>query len=361
MAVYDLLTEKLNFDTLAFLPDSRSLRPVFMLLIKYPGFMENNKIKDAYKPHMAYILLSLLLGAGDSEIDIMNFVTQIRNSPLDGCSLLKLLITDPRKEITVDQICDIADLEKSDDLKKFIEATFLEDCNALMTIWEKIRNAGNAGSLEDNLKEKFPKVNALTNRYILLLYVLERHLGAVDFYGESLEDIKDENEKKLDFSRFSNSGRKIKANMESVCGLSENPPEKQHIVPYYWLHGSNSDEQTQGRVSNSPANNIGNITYISRELNHYETGGLGRYWLNLGAADDSLLGGHIISKSAKALYAQMEPNTTISMDKDSDFDKWVKQRQVDIAKAFCTWREDLRKEALKKELSEKIPHARRLI
>ena len=239
----------------------------------------------------------------------------------------------------------------------------MEDCNALVTIWEKIRNAGNAGSLEDNLKEKFPNVNALTNRYILLLYVLERHLGAVDFYGESLENIRDENGKDLDFSRFSNSGRKIKANMESVCGLSENPPEKQHIVPYYWLHnGSEDTEPTKGRKSNDYANNIGNITYISHELNHYETG-LGKYWLNLGAsaADDDMQKGHIISKDAVALYAKMKPNTTISMAKDSDFDKWVKQRQVDIAKAFCTWVEKLRQEALEKALSEKIPHARRLI
>lgn len=367
MAVYDLLTENLHFDTLAFLPDSRSLRPVFMLLIKYPKFMEDNKIKGAYKPHMAYILLSLLLGAGDSEIDIMNFVTQIRNSPLDGCSLLKLLTTVPREKITVDKICEITGLKAEDDkLKQFIEATFLKDCKALMTIWEKIRNAGNAGSLEDNLKEKFPKVNALTNRYILLLYVLERHLGAVDFYGESLKSITDENGKNLDFSRFSNSGREIKANMESVCGQSENPPEKQHIVPYYWLHNGGEDvEPTKGRKSNDYANNIGNITYISHELNHYETG-LGKYWLNLGAEDKSLLSllrGHIISENAKALYAQMKPNTTISMDKNSIFYQWVEQRQKDIAKAFCTWVKELRSKAKawNTELTEQTPHARRLI
>jgi len=361
MAVYDLLTENLHFDTLAFLPDSRSLRPVFMLLIKYPKFMEDNKIKDAYKPHMAYILLSLLLGAGDSEIDIMNFVTQIRNSPLDGCSLLKLLTTAPREKITVDKICEITGLKAEDDnLKQFIEATFLEDCNALMTIWEKIRNAGNEGSLEDNLKKKFPKVNALTNRYILLLYVLERHLGAVDFYGSSLEKIEDENKNELDFSRFNNHEpikREIKANMESVCGQSENPPEKQHIVPYYWLHPEN-----EGRKSNDYANNIGNITYISHELNHYETG-LGKYWLNLGAADNSLLRGHIISEDAKKLYTQMTPNTTISMAKKSNFGNWVTQRQADIAKAFCTWVEAFRRLARIKGrvLSEEIPHARRLI
>ena len=326
--------------------------------------MENNKIKDTYKPHMAYILLSLLLGAGDSEIDIMNLVTQIRNSPLDGCSLLKLLTTALRKKITVAEIRQIADLKKNCP-EQFIEATFLEDCNALMTIWEKIRNAGNAGSLEDNLKKKFPNVNALTNRYILLLYVLERHLGAVDFYGKSLKNIVDETGKTLDFSRFDKSGRQIKANMKSVCGLSENPPEKQHIVPYYWLHNESEDtEPTKGRKSNDYANNIGNITYISHELNHYETG-LGKYWLNLGAAaaddNDSLLRGHIISKAAVALYAPMPRNKTVSMAKGSDFDKWVKKRQEDIAKAFCTWVEELRQEALTKELSEEIPHARRLI
>lgn len=367
MAVYDLLTEELHFDTLAFLPDSRSLRPVFMLLIKYPKFMEDNKIKGAYKPHIAYILLSLLLGAGDSEIDIMNFVTQIRNSPLDGCSLLKLLTTAPREKITVDKICTIANLTipnlKDEEYLKQFKKAFLEDCNALMTIWEKIRNAGNEGSLEDNLKKKFSSVNALTNRYILLLYVLERHLKAVDFYGESLKNIKDENVKDLDFSRFSNSGREIKANMESVCGLSENPPEKQHIVPYYWLHNGGEDaEPTKGRKSNDYANNIGNITYISHELNHYETG-LGKYWLNLGEADDSLLRGHIISKNAKDLYAKMEPNTTISMDKNSEFDNWVTQRRADIAKAFCTWVEAFRRLARIKGrvLTEQIPHARRLI
>ncbi|MBR2425344.1 MAG: DUF262 domain-containing protein [Lentisphaeria bacterium] len=358
MAVYNLLTENLHFDTLAFLPDSRSLRPVFMLLIKYPKFMEDNKIKDAYKPHMAYILLSLLLGAGDSEIDIMNFVTQIRNSPLDGCSLLKLLTTAPREKITVDKICTIANLTipnlKDEEYLKQFKTAFWEDCNALMTIWEKIRNAGNEGSLEDNLKKKFPSVNALTNRYILLLYVLEKHLGAVDFNGESLKNIKDENGNILDFSRFYVE-RDIQANMKSVCGQSENPPEKQHIVPYYWLHPEN-----EGRKSNDYANNIGNITYISHELNHYETG-LGKYWLNLEAADAILLRGHIISEDAKKLYNSMTPNTTISMAKNSNFDNWVTQRQADIAKAFCTWVEELRSKAWNTELTEQTPHARRLI
>ena len=46
-------------------------------------------------------------------------------------------------------------------------------------------------------------------------------------------------------------------------------------------------------------------------------------------------------------------------EKDSDFDKWVKQRQEDIADAFGSWVEELRKNPLEK--SEQIPHARRLI
>ena len=182
-------------------------------------------------------------------------------------------------------------------------------------------------------------------------------MEAVDFYGDSVDNIQNENGKIRNLSSIFSAGRLIQENIESVCGQCSNPPEKQHIVPHVWLH---PDSEEKKRKSNDYANNIGNITYISRELNHFETG-LGKDWLNLAAAAEDLRKGHIIGDKALNSYQEMIPNEKVDMSADKSYDCWVKWRRNDIAAKFCEWINEFREEAERQRLSEKIPHARRLI
>ena len=305
LAVKDLLEHDLHLDTLAFLPDSRSLWPVFMILIKHPDFISENKIKQGYRPKFAYILLTLLLGSGDSEKTIVGLMKQIREFYGDGNKLINSLIN-----------------------------------NSFNDLWKGIVD----NCQKDKLKTKFGYANAMNNRYILLLYALERHLECEDFHGASLpENLR---------SKFSEN-RKISAELF---------PEKQHIVPYSTLHKNDEDaELYKGRKSNDLANNIGNLTYISRQLNHYETG-LGSQWLilNKDQNQSELNKGHIISKDAieKFTAARDEDELNVSNQKYKD---WIEQRQKDIAAEFCSWLNDLKGTPEEKTSEDIIPHARLLI
>lgn len=308
LAVKELLENELHFDTLAFLPDSRSLWPIFMILIKHPNFIENNKIKEEFRKHFAYILLILLLGAGDSEKTIVGLMKNIREFSGDGNSLLANFI-----------VSDI----NADDNKYSVK---------LKEAWKRITS----NCTKNNLMSNLALANAMNNRYILLLYALERHRGCEDFYGKALPE-------KLQ-GKFS-SGRRISVDLI---------PEKQHIVPYSALHSNNDDaELYKGRLSNDPANNIGNLTYISRDLNHYETG-LGAEWLIINQEN----AGHIISTAAVERFNEIPRTAELSVNNEC-YQNWTARRREDIADAFCCWLEELKNSVT--ENTTIIPHARLLI
>jgi hypothetical protein len=192
---------------------------------------------------------------------------------------------------------------------------------------------------KSKLPEKLKNANAMNNRYILLLYALERHLNCEDFYGQSLPE---------------NLRGKFIPGSKVSAGVF---PEKQHIVPYSALHKNDDDaELYKGRKSNDLANNIGNLTYISRALNHYKTG-LGAQWLELNKDQTELNKGHIISKEAIDKFNNAAKKSAELNVNTSEYIAWIKQRQIDIAEAFCAWLGELKK------TSEEtiIPHARLLI
>ena len=318
LAVKDLLENELCFDSLAFLPDSRSLWPMFMILIKHPQFIDGNRIHDDWRNHFAYILLTLLLGTGDSETTIVGLMKDIREFADDGQTLLDNMIKN-------------GNLSGKDTDR-----------------WKNIM----AATASAVLKPKLANANALNNRYTLLLYALERHLNAVDFYGASLpEDIRDD----------------FPADNQIREALN---PEKQHIVPYSALNAEDQDsELNKGRKSNDKSNNIGNITYISKKLNSYETG-LGSQWLDLGKAESALNTSHVISDEAVGYYNEMfemfgkicdgKDATKLSIG-DKAYMAWIDRRQKDIAEAFYKWRIDLKSKAENPPVGGFIPHAQILV
>ena len=326
-AVHKLLEEKLYFDTLAFLPDSRSLLPIFMLLIKYPGFMDENafEIKESYKNHIACILLTILLKTGDSEGEIMKLTTLIKDVPLSGEKVLQMLLDD---NYAWEEKCP----------EQLREYNAFKNCEKLKAAWQKIKNT--------SLKEKLAYANSLTNRYVLLLYALERHNKVCDFHGDVLPKASNQN---YNWEQFTPS---------SFVDASKNP-EKQHIVPY---SAFNHNSELKGRVVNSRANNIGNITYISMRQNREA---LGPYWLHLDRLDENSKIAHSISDDAINAYYEIAVNDEkmsrddinayrleIASDEKKKFNidpadkvygEWIKARQDKIITDFYTWLEDMGK------------------
>ena len=180
----------------------------------------------------------------------------------------------------------------------------------------------------------------MNNRYILLLYALERHLNCEDFYGQSLPE---------------NLRGKFIPGSKVSAGVF---PEKQHIVPYSALHKNDDDRELyKGRKSNDLANNIGNLTYISRALNHYKTG-LGAQWLELNKEQKELNKGHIILEEAIDKFNKVFSNAAEINVNRSEYKEWIEQRQKDIEKSFCSWLKELKKTLTDQTV---IPHARLLI
>jgi len=117
--------------------------------------------------------------------------------------------------------------------------------------------------LRKKLPARLERSNALLDRYTLMLYWLLRKRKARDFSYENLDEKKP-----------------MRARHGEEVFLDETvEPQKQHIIPYSLLAKLYNLEK-RGRVSRHQSNNIGNITYISHEFNHFETG-LGSEPINL--------------------------------------------------------------------------------
>ena len=198
--VRSLLREELSCDDLRSLPDATALTPVFQLLIHYPGLGD-----EAYRPLLAGLCLRLLL------------------AELDTQTLLKLLhdASDPHR-VAFDVIPEmLRQLEKATDKRK--------------------------------LSERMEQANSIQHRYVLLLYWLERHMGARDFL-------------------YANVPIPNKLKSPEAMLAFEAEPEKQHLLPFTKAQGLYSGALRRG--GSHPANSVGNLTYISRALNDFD-GGLG--------------------------------------------------------------------------------------
>jgi hypothetical protein len=109
-------------------------------------------------------------------------------------------------------------------------------------------------SLPD-LEERLEYANSLSNRRVLMLYWLLRKRGARDFLYEQLSPGPE---------------APLQPGQEVLIDSAVHP-EKQHVVPYSLLTGPYGITG-RGRISSHVVNNIGNLTYISNRLNHFDTG-----------------------------------------------------------------------------------------
>ena len=221
IALRHLLRTQLNLDSLQFLPDTMSLVPLFLLLIKYPGILEASasdepRIAPEYEPGMAQLALLMLLRDPSGQ-QVMKWANLVMDSEDNAARVIDLLV----KESKLDR---------------------------------------------RRLADRLASANSLTNRYVLLMYALERRKGARDFsYRENGLD---------------GEGFKVP---ERVVG-EDAEPEKQHLVPYSLL-ATAYDLASGTRASTSEINNIGNITYISRIQNSW--GGVSDRLLKLKADDET--------------------------------------------------------------------------
>lgn len=218
--------------------------------------------------------------------------------------------------------------------KQIRETKYLSEC---LPIIDKFRIK--RSDLITNLKN----AKTLQSRYVLLLYWLERKNRAHDFSYKNFTKIK---------------GR-VKP-LSTHCN-----PEKQHIIPYNDLKKIfGIDDKT--RLSTHSANSIGNITYISHELNGYEKG-LSDSYIKL---EEEETEGRLNNLKAHFLYDEAKYNNRLKMryhyneiaaNKDvltnkrkkyqSMFEDFCKTRIEYIADGFMAWVEMISNEAEKIKLT----------
>jgi len=191
--------------------------------------------------------------------------------------------------------------------------------NVLEECAEKIRKRKiNVHSLLNSLQG----ANTLQDRYTLMLYWLERKNNARDFSYKNLTN-KSPGERE-------------------VLLTKDCKPEKQHIVPYSILKKIYTDMDEEGRITKHPANNIGNITYISQEENSLD--GLSDRMVNLGFEEPENLKARLFIDSPEAnpespmhYYNQLFSVSVHSPQQLKTYEKFYLERAKLIAKGFTAW------------------------
>jgi len=175
--------------------------------------------------------------------------------------------------------------------------------------------------------------SSIQNRYVLLLYGLLRRNAIRDFSYKNLAERSPlrKQEEKL------------------VCEATN--PEKQHIAPFSCLVQALGDKDAK-RGANHRFNNIGNLTYISAILNHYETG-LGSTPIDRSFEPPQNLQAHYLSDDEKAGHLYDRLKTLLCGDEDSSraetisriFESFCTARRQLIARGFMLWLDDLSRRA----------------
>lgn len=178
------------------------------------------------------------------------------------------------------------------------------------------------------LKSALKMANTLTDRYLLLLYWLARRNGIKDFSYANLPDSKS-------LSRQAGAEVSVSAEVE---------PEKQHMAPAATLSRGIYGGDSRITTSRHPINNIGNLTFISRKLNHFETG-LGDLWIDPAKEDSPTgLAGHFLQGEALRLYEELRGReTSFSRSKADEklFEQFCEARRGLIQSGFESWLEEL--------------------
>jgi hypothetical protein len=290
----NLIRNELYCDAFQFLPDTTSLIPVFQLLLTYPGLLQN-RLHGKVQEKLAALLILKLMAGEESQRDMINLAKIIANSnSLGECAEAILAFPAP----------------------------------------------------ENGLEKRLEDANSLQDRYVLLLYWLNRRRNARDFlYAQVPQDV--------------SKGHLVPGTEVEITAACS--PEKQHIVPYSRLKDI-FNISGRGRTSSHPANNIGNLTYISQRLNSFEYG-LGDTPLDLDlelkdAPDNAHA--HLLSKEVGEYYKQLLEKSPTSSDATKLHGKFCISRRKLIALAFRNWLDELRDAATFEESHEvrMEPHPR---
>lgn len=231
-------------------------------------------------------------------------------APVLHCLTLRLLLS---RDLSQERILEL--------VKLINRAETANDC--LEKLDGKIHRP--ADPSKDWLKDS----ETLLDRYVLMLYWLLRKRGARDFSYKNLEAEKREKMEMQDGQEAT-----LEERWES---------EKQHIIPYSLLKELYNIDK-RGRISRHPSNNIGNITYISHQLNSLE--GLEDKPIDLKQESDRNLEWHFLAGEVGDAYKEAVRDKTRGA-----FEKFCRLRRELIAKAFVEWIKELRP---KLKISEKV-------
>jgi hypothetical protein len=196
------------------------------------------------------------------------------------------------------------------------EAESFEECAAALRKQSPLK----ATELEDRLEDS----NSHQDRYLLLFYWMLRERKAEDFTAGSIDDP----EKRAALEAFwKDSGRRLHSKMK---------PEKQHMVPYSKLRGAYGlAERT--RQSRHAVNNIGNLTYISSDLNGL--GGLADTPVALGHESEDNLRAHFLLEQdrTKATSPLGQLYARACKSERRAFEDFCAVRRRWIARSFLEW------------------------
>jgi hypothetical protein len=311
-----VLRDELFCDDFRFVPDAASLMPITQLLLRFPEL--------AGKPSQ------------DGRVEAERSATGDRR-PHDArlaALLLRSFLCEKREVLELAEHVRVT-TEKPGKIFQYLERHL------------EVKTLTGPDSLEARLVQS----NSERDRYVLLLYWLERERKVRDFSYLNLETSGDE---KTPARGSECEG--ITAGNERIVSRDCHP-EKQHIVPMARI--GDAVDQSRKRSRKNRATNIGNLTYISRALNTFTGLGDKPVALDLelnpkGHPDgENVLFAHFLCASEEPLTPEIlesddvaaEYAATVSASNTetmaSAFERFCAARRKLIATAFHDWLSEL--------------------
>lgn len=299
-----ILSDVLYCNDLRYLPDSSSLYPVFLLYIMYPGL-------GAWNGDKIYAENLLLVPLSPNAQDAFDRVI--------GRVILGLI------------------LGRNDPMKLMLEMkeNFAGAAETIRNIIGKI----DLNNVEKAIKKSVMNANSVNSRIVNLFYWLLRKNGASDFlYNEQPID-----EDKRPFDK------EVLIGEEEVEGKKVTY-EKQHIIPFSILLKVYSSEIK--RSKSHDVNGIGNITYISANLNSFD--GISDSFLNFDKdkEEDNLIKHCLLDENKNILYNYNKARDYIDKGRYDEskkyIDKFMSGRKTEVEKSFAKWYAELCQQDLPK-------------
>ena len=197
------------------------------------------------------------------------------------------------------------------------------------------------------MKTRLAGKKSIVDRYTLLLYWLLRERKARDFsYINNNTDSDNDNSastaKKLLNKLKEKLGSDEKLSLEEENGVyfrERFNPEKEHVIIFSKIKSMFGDSNRGAHL----LNNIGNITYISNELNGWEYGKWDKF-LNLKGEDEKNLEAHFLnSEELLRIYNEIIEKLECYEEKKKDSnDKYVSEKEINVLfESFCEKRRTL--------------------